>query len=97
MTIAVGIDIAAKTFDMVIRRSGKPSKPSTFKQTPAGHAAVIKQLKKLKPRSIVMEATGIYYLDLAVAIAEGLPVASSIRRASAISAHSSSMAPKPMV
>lgn len=75
MTIAVGIDIAAKTFDMVIRRSGKPSKPSTFKQTPAGHAAVIKQLKKLKPRSIVMEATGIYYLDLAVAIAEaGLPV-----------------------
>lgn len=75
MTIAVGIDIAAKTFDMVIRQSGKPGKPISFQQTPAGHAAVIKQLKTLKPQSIVMEATGIYYLDLAVAIAEaGLPV-----------------------
>lgn len=75
MIIAVGIDIAAKTFDMVIRQSGKPGKPISFQQTPAGHAAVIKQLKTLKPQSIVMEATGIYYLDLAVAIAEaGLPV-----------------------
>ena len=75
MTIAVGIDIAAKTFDMVIRQSGKPGKPFSFKQTPAGHAAVIKQLKTLKPQSIVMEATGIYYLDLAVAMTEaGLPV-----------------------
>lgn len=75
MTIAVGIDIAAKTFDMVIRTSGKPGKSISFKQTPQGHAAVIKQLKALKPQSIVMEATGIYYLDLAVAIAQaGLPV-----------------------
>ncbi|MFA5633450.1 MAG: IS110 family transposase [Porticoccaceae bacterium] len=75
MPTAVGIDIAAKTCDMVIRTSGKPGKPISFKQTPAGHAAVIKQLKALKPQSIVMEATGIYYLDLAVAIAEaGLPV-----------------------
>lgn len=75
MPAAVGIDITAKTFDMVSRHSGKPSKPVSFKQTPEGHAAVIKQLKALKPRSIVMEATGIYYLDLAVAMAKaGLPV-----------------------
>lgn len=75
MPAAVGIDIAAKTFDMVSRKSGKSSKPVSFKQTPEGHAAVIKQLKSLKPRSIVMEATGIYYLDLAVAMAKaGLPV-----------------------
>lgn len=75
MPAAVGIDIAAKTFDMVSRQSGKSSKPVTFPQTPEGHAAVVKQLKTLKPQSIVMEATGIYYLDLAVAMAKaGLPV-----------------------
>ncbi len=75
MNIAVGIDIAAKSFDMVVRKSGKPGKAASFKQTPEGHAAVIKQLLALKPSSIVMEATGIYYLDLAVAIAQaGLPI-----------------------
>lgn len=75
MTTAVGIDIAARTFDMVIRQAGKPGKPVSFKQTPEGHAAAIKHLLKLKPQSVVMEATGIYYLDLAVALAKaGLPV-----------------------
>src|SRR5690606_8304035 len=75
MSIAVGIDIAAKSFDMVVRTSGKPGKALSFKQTPAGHDAVIERLKKLKPDCIVMEATGIYYLDLAVAMAKaGLPV-----------------------
>jgi len=75
MPTSVGIDIAAKSFDMVVRKSGKPGKSVSFKQTPEGHTAAIKQLKALKPCSIVMEATGIYYLDLAVALAQaGLPV-----------------------
>ena len=33
-------------------------------------------MKKLRPKCIIMEATGVYYFDLAVALVEaGLPVA----------------------
>lgn len=76
MSVFVGIDIALKSFDLVARVEGKSLKPESFKQTPEGHAKGIKLLKRLKPQLIVMEATGIYYLDLAVALVEtGLPVA----------------------
>ncbi|WP_428605477.1 IS110 family transposase, partial [Sedimenticola sp.] len=75
MSVFVGVDIAAKTFDLVVRKAGKSSKVEPFNQTPPGHAQAIKRLKALKPSLIVMEATGIYYLDLAVALtAAGLPV-----------------------
>jgi len=71
----VGIDVAAKTFDMVIRIDGKANKVEQFSQTPDGHAAVVRKLQKLAPELVVMEATGIYYLDLAVALAKAnLPV-----------------------
>lgn len=71
----VGLDIAAKTFEMVVREGGKNTRPVSFEQTAEGHAKAVKELKALKPRHIVMEATGIYYLDLAVALAQaGLPV-----------------------
>jgi transposase len=75
MSVFVGIDIAAKSFDMVSREQGKNAKPTSFAQSGEGHAKAIKALKALNPRHIVMEATGIYYLDLAVALANaGLPV-----------------------
>lgn len=71
----VGIDVAAKTFDVVVRIDGKASKVEQFSQTPDGHAAAVRKLQKLAPELIVMEATGIYYLDLAVALAKAnLPV-----------------------
>lgn len=76
MSVFVGIDIAAQTFDLVCKKAGKFTKVERFKQSPEGHAKVIKRLKTLKPTLIVMEATGIYYLDLAVALSlSGLPVA----------------------
>lgn len=72
----VGIDVAAKTIDLVVRDDDKTSKSEQFSQTPDGHAAVVRKLQKLAPELIVMEATGIYYLDLAVALAKAnLPVA----------------------
>ncbi|ALZ75409.1 IS110 family transposase [Rheinheimera sp. F8] len=72
----VGIDVAAKTVDLVVRDDDKTSKSEQFSQTPDGHAAVVRKLQKLAPELIVMEATGIYYLDLAVALAKAnLPVA----------------------
>jgi transposase len=75
MSVWVGVDIAAKSFDMVCRSAGKNKKPEQFSQGPQGHARAIKRLQALKPTLVVMEATGIYYLDLAVALVNaGLPV-----------------------
>lgn len=75
MATWVGIDIAAKDFEMVSRVDGKSSRPMKFKQTSEGHQQAIKRLQGLAPSGIVLEATGVYYLDLAVALANaGLPV-----------------------
>lgn len=75
MATWVGIDIAAKDFELVSRIDGKSSRTMTFKQTAQGHKLALKHLKKLKPRGVVLEATGVYYLDLAVGLSRaGLPV-----------------------
>ena len=75
MSSFVGIDVAAKTFDVISKMDGKSTKMEQFSQTPDGHASIVRKLQKLAPELIVMEATGIYYLDLAVALTKaGLPV-----------------------
>jgi len=76
MSVFVGIDIAANSFEMVSRKNGKVSKVESYRQTSQGHAQALKRLTVLKPALIVLEATGIYYFDLAVALAQAdLPVA----------------------
>ena len=75
MSIFIGIDISAKSFDLVVRKQGKASKPKHFEQSAKGHDKCLNMLKKLKPTSIVMEATGVYHLDLAVKLYnEKLPI-----------------------
>ncbi|AHE97369.1 IS110 family RNA-guided transposase [Thioalkalivibrio paradoxus] len=75
MSTFVGIDVAAESFDLVCRSNSKHSKAQTFPQTAQGHARAIRKLQALQPTCIVLEATGIYYLDLALALHEaGLPV-----------------------
>lgn len=71
----VGIDIASKTFDVVVRQDNKNSKVETFNQHKDDHKKLINKLIKLNPEHVVMEATGIYYLDLAKALFKAnLPV-----------------------
>ena len=75
MSVFVGIDVAARSFDLVCRRNGKNDKAETFPQTAEGHARAVRKLQALQPTCIVLEATGIYYLDLALALHEAdLPV-----------------------
>jgi len=75
MSLFVGIDIAAKSFDLVIRRNAKNSAVERFEQTPEGHAQAVRKLATLSPERVVMEATGIYFLDLALRLHEaGLKV-----------------------
>jgi transposase len=75
MSVFVGIDISAKTFDLVVRKQDKPNKSKSFPQTPEGHKKCVDMLEKIQPTRIVMEATGIYYLDIACALFDAnLPV-----------------------
>jgi len=75
MNSFVGIDIAAKSFDVVVRQDNKNSKVVTYSQHKNDFKKLIDKLVKLSPEHIVMEATGIYYLDLAKALFKaGLPV-----------------------
>lgn len=72
----VGIDVGAKTVVVSQRVQGRTLRTESVAQTPAGHAKLVKQLAALQPVCIVLEATGVYHLDLAVALAgAGLPVA----------------------
>jgi transposase len=75
MSVYIGIDISAKSFDLVVRNQDKSNKSKVFSQTPDGYRKCLKLLEKLKPKLIVMEATGVYYLDLASVLYDaGLPV-----------------------
>ena len=75
MNIHVGIDIGAKTSAMGWRQNGKTVGQWEIQQTAKGRKAAVNKMLGLKPLSVVMEATGIYYLDLALELhAAGLPV-----------------------
>lgn len=72
--IIAGIDVGAKTLVVAIDKSGKPTKPQTFDNSPQGHNQVLRTLHRAKVSRVILEATGTYHLDLAIALheAEGL-------------------------
>lgn len=75
MSASAGIDIAARTAVITIIRQDRVVETKTIDQTPKGRQKAVALLRKHSPAQVVMEATGIYYLDLALALADaGLPV-----------------------
>ena len=69
----VGIDIAKHTFDLC---SLHPQKILPFENNPKGIRQAVRMLAQLRPKLIVMEATGGYETPLAAKLhATGLPVA----------------------
>jgi len=67
--IFVGIDVGCKELVFVIRHQGKSSKAEIVTNTFKGHQAIIKKLKKLSDSvRICVEATGVYHLDLVLAL-----------------------------
>lgn len=75
MSGCVGIDVAAHSVEMAHLEAGRIRLRKQYEQTPAGHQALVAELQRRQPQHVVLEATGIYYFDLAVALeAAGLPV-----------------------
>ena len=71
----VGVDIAAETFVAAwLAPGGQPTTPSSGEQTPAGFAALPRRLQAtaVAPAAtlVVLEATGTYWVALAVALHE---------------------------
>lgn len=75
MMSVVGIDVSAKSLDVVVRQQGNNGQSATYANSHSGHNQFITKLKKLKPELIVMEATGVYHFAIAERLFdEGLPV-----------------------
>lgn len=75
MSVYVGLDVGSRSVAMAWRQKGRTAGTWNIEQTAKGHKAAVKKLLSLKPVCVVMEATGIYYLDLAIALSTaGLPV-----------------------
>ena len=63
-----GIDVGSKTLHQVIRKAGKALKVCEYTNNAEGFRKLISQLRKQKVCRVVIEATGVYHLDLALAI-----------------------------
>lgn len=75
MPVYAGIDVAAKKLDVAVVNGQGRLERSVFEQNSDGHRKLVQCLKKHRVTAIVMEATGIYYLDPALALDQaGLPV-----------------------
>lgn len=68
MNTSIGIDVSAKKLDVVIRVEGKRAKQRSFDNDPASFGTLIAWIGRLPSPRVTMEATGVYYLDLAFAL-----------------------------
>jgi len=75
MSDVAGIDVAARKLDVARLSETGSVQLRQFEQSPAGHQKLVAYLRKHKVEAVVMEATGIYYLDAAVALYNaGIPI-----------------------
>ena len=67
MTTILGIDIASEKFDVHLQREGQQPEPATFENTKKGFGQLQRFLKKRQAQDahVCMEATGVYYEELA--------------------------------
>jgi transposase len=73
-----GVDVSAATLAVAVEQEDQPVEQREFANSAAGHKALIAWLRKRKAGvRVSLEATGIYSLDLALALdaADGIEVA----------------------
>jgi len=68
MSTVAGIDVSAKKLDVACLTGEDKPVFAQFEQSPPGHRELVAYLKKRGVAVVVMEATGIYYLDAAMAL-----------------------------
>ena len=66
--VRVGIDVGASELIVVMRKNGTAMKAQSFANAAADHARLIRTLTKTPDLIVCLEATGLYHLDLAVAL-----------------------------
>jgi transposase len=67
----VGVDVSAETLDVHVRTASGETHSAQFGNDPAGHKQLIRSItKKGRSAHVVLEATGVYSLDLALALHE---------------------------
>jgi transposase len=65
-----GIDVGAAQLIVVIRKNSASMKAQKFANTPADRLRLLKRVLKFPDVTVCLEATGVYYLDLALALAD---------------------------
>lgn len=68
--VAAGIDVGATELLLVIRKNGLSMKVQKFANTPADRLRLLKRLSRFSGLTVCLEATGVYYLDLALVLAD---------------------------
>jgi transposase len=63
-----GVDVGAETLVLVIRQSEVAMKAEMFANTAADRQRLVRKLAKFPDILVCLEATGVYYLDLAIAL-----------------------------
>jgi transposase len=64
-----GIDVSKDVLDVAVRRDGSGNGTARFANDAAGHRALLRWLtKRGRPTRVVLESTGIYSLDVALAL-----------------------------
>ena len=65
----VGIDVSAKTFTTIVDHEGTRTEAFDLSNDAKGHRSLIRMItKKGRSAKVVLEATGVYSLDLALAL-----------------------------
>lgn len=70
LAVFAGIDVGAKELVLVIRKNAVSLKAQTFANTPAERRRLVKRLSAFPGITVCLEATGVYYLDLALALTD---------------------------
>jgi transposase len=66
--LCAGIDVGAGELVLAIRRQGTPYLTQTFMNTPADRTRLLKKLARFPGIIVCVEATGVYHIDLSVAL-----------------------------
>ncbi len=68
--VFAGIDVGAEELFLVIRKNAVSMKAQAFANTRAERQRLLKRLSKFPGVTVCLEATGVYHLDLALALAD---------------------------